>query len=302
MSALGASTLLLGLAWFAVINVVLSAVSWCLAQGLLVSRYRERGGLILGLRLLPAASATVFVTTMFAPGHWRLEPVGSDESFGVVVYAAAALGFAIVCLSAWRGARLVRAGRVLLRREPPVAGVSLAGIVRTRILVGREVLTRLTPGELDVAIAHERAHRTACDNLKRFAIACAPDLLGASRTARRLEERWHAAAEAAADARAVDGDERRALNLASALVKVAKLDVEKPLWPSSPVWSLLHDPPLLESRIRRLVAGHPPASKPPRITRAVLFAAMGTVAVLLTGVALAGTLHRLTETLVRTLP
>ena len=52
---------------------------------------------------------------------------------------------------------------------------------------------------------------------------CAPDLFGWTRVARQLEERWQAEAECEADACAVRGDGQRAVMLASALVKVARL-------------------------------------------------------------------------------
>jgi hypothetical protein len=294
------STILLGLAWFAALNGILSAVSWCLARVILASRHRERGVLLLGLRMLPAAGSLIFVVTLFVPGHWWLEPDGSGEAFGLALFALAAFGLAILGLSIRRGIRIVRAGQSLMRRDPPIVGVSLAGIVRTRILVGPEVAERLTPAELEVAIAHERAHREACDNLKRFAMACAPDLFGVSRMARRLEQGWHAAAEAAADARAVNGDERRALDLASALVNVAKIDVELPVGPAA--WSLLHDPPLLETRVRRLVSARTPLYDPPGIAGVVVAAGLGAMTVLIAGAVLAEPIHRLTETLVRVLP
>jgi len=297
MSAVAFSTVLLGLAWFGALNAILSAVSWCFARVLLPSRHREWGGLLLGLRLLPAAGSLIVVLTLFVPGHWQLEPDAPGEGFGLVVYALAMVGLAILGLSIGRGARLVRAGHVLMRRDPPVAGVSLAGIVRPRILVGPGVMDCLTPAELDVAIAHERAHRQACDNLKRFAMACAPDVFGVSGTARRLEERWHAVAEAAADARAVNGDERRALDLASAVVKVAKIDLELPV--RRPAWSLLHDPPLLETRIRRLVGTRPPVGVPPRIGATAVTAGFGAIGLLMAGAVLADPIHRLTEALVR---
>src|SRR6185295_4265020 len=178
---------------------------------------------------------------------------------------------AMLARSAWRAASIVRAGWHLrachdlphvggdrsIHEVRNLSGVSLVGLLRTRILVGDAVRRTLTNEELGVALAHEAAHRLAGDNVKRSAIYCAPDFFWLFRGARRLESAWHAAAECAADARAVAGSRARALDLASALVKVSRLAAKSPSWAVSPVWSALHDPPLLDMRVRRLVSGAP---------------------------------------------
>src|SRR5262249_19691951 len=134
-------------------------------------------------------------------------------------------------------------------------GVSLAGILRPRILIGSATLAALTSDELDVAISHEVAHRRSRDNFKRFLIFCAPYVLGWLPAARWLEDGWQAEAECLADALAVGGDEMRAVVLASALVKVARLTRPASVPLASVAWSAFHVPTLLELRIRRLVSG-----------------------------------------------
>ena len=133
-------------------------------------------------------------------------------------------------------------------------GISLAGIWQPKIFIGPEALAALTPAELDLAIAHEIAHRRSNDNLKRFAMCCAPDFFGWTSVARRLEQQWQAEAECDADAHAVRGDDGRAIALASALVKVARLERVGGLRAASPAFSAFHVPTLLELRVRRLVA------------------------------------------------
>ena len=208
--------------------------------------------MLLTTRLLPAVASSVFVLAVFLPAHWRFEPAETDESFGLVLGGLAAIGLSLAlaqcvacrsgaCLPAtasplWRGvrglwSRAMRDGAFELGGLP---GVSLAGIWRPRILIGSEALSALTPAELDVAISHEVAHRRSQDNLKRFLMFCAPDLFGWTRVARQLEERWQAEAECEADARAVRGDGQRAVVLASALVKVARLGCAGTLHPVSP--------------------------------------------------------------------
>jgi beta-lactamase regulating signal transducer with metallopeptidase domain len=190
-----------------------------------------------------------------------------------VLGSLAAFGAFLIVRSAWRAAQIVRTDLrlAMLTRQAatPLAasseadafevgglqGVSLAGILRPRILVGSAAAAALTPAELDAAISHEVAHQRSRDNLKRFLIYCAPDVLGWSGAARRLEEAWQAESECQADARAVRGDERRALVLASALVKVARLMRRPGLIVPSPGWSAFHVPSLLETRVARLVSG-----------------------------------------------
>ena len=233
-----------------------------------------------------------------------------------MLYALSALGAALLLRSAARMSVVARAGWRLraCKRLSPVdltarvyeveglGGVSLAGVFRTRILVGAAVRGSLTEAELDVALAHERAHRRAFDNLKRFVMFCAPDLFGGSAASRKVEAAWRATAEWLADARAVDGDGTRAVQLASALVKVSRLALAPSPVLSSPAWSTLHDPPLLELRVRRLVGGRAPvAATPSRAYRIVCLTLFATV--LLSCVTLAApSVHQLTEALVRFLP
>ena len=181
-------------------------------------------------------------------------------------------------------------------------GISLAGIWQPKILIGSDALDALTPTELDLAIAHEIAHRRSNDNLKRFAMCCAPDFFGWTSVARRLEQQWQAEAECEADAHAVRGDGGRAVALASALVKVARLERVGGLRPASPAFSAFHVPTLLELRVRRLVAD----SALPSADRGWMWR-LGTTASLVLAAGLWFTdfshaLHVITEALVASLP
>ena len=184
---------------------------------------------------------------------------------------------------------------------PGFAGVALAGVFRPQILVGTAARAALTPAEFDVAVSHEVAHRNSRDNLKRVVMFCAPDLLGWTAAARRLEERWLAQAECLADAHAVGDDDQRALALASALVKVARMtDGSSAL--RSPAWSAFHEPGFLESRVRQLVEGYPP--RPQGARRLWYAVAISCVSVLSVfwSLGLAHRLHDVTEALVTNLP
>ncbi len=306
---------LLALFWFALSNLLSSAVAWLAARALLLGR-PQSAGLLLAVRLLPLTLSTAFVLGVFLPSHYLFEPAESDESFGLVMGSAALLACAILLRSVWRAGRILLTDRrlaALTQRDAmpltagvyevhDLPGVSLAGILRPKILVGSAAVAALTPGELDVAISHEIAHQRSRDNLKRFLVHCAPDMFGLTATARRLEEAWQAEAECSADAQAARGDAGRAVVLASALVKVARLSRRSGMVVPSPAWSAFHVPTLLETRVRRLVHGR--LSTPLRIdllSRGLLALALGgPAAVWLMDASYA--FHLVTEFLVASLP
>jgi hypothetical protein len=307
------SSALLGLAWFAVVNVALAVTSWVIERVTMDRHHSWSADSLLAVRLLPSVAAVVFVGVGFLPSHLWFEE-DRPESFGIVLGGLALLSLAMLTRSLWRVASVCRTGlrfRTFVRlaagsgagalEVPGFAGVALAGVFRPQILVGTDARAALTPAEFDVAVSHEIAHRDSRDNLKRVLMFCAPDLLGLTAAGRRLEERWLAQAECLADAHAVGSDDERALALASALVKVARLS-GGPSPFRSPAWSAFHEPGLLENRVRQLVTGYPAM---PRKTRRAWHA------VAITGVSilpsfwtlgLAHRLHVVTEALVTNLP
>ena len=260
-----ATSAVLGLIWFGVTNLAATLIACGLTRA--TDSRRLSAGSLLTLRLMPAAVSTFFVAALFLPAHLRHEPANSDESFGIALVSAAVLSLLLIGRGVVRAVRALRtdiAVAAVMRRRarpyghafevPGFAGVSLAGILRPRIFIGSSALAALTPAELDAAIAHELAHRRSLDNFKRFLICCVPDVFGLLPIARRLEDRWEAETECQADARAVCGDTSRAVVLASALIKVARLPRPAAIHPA-PLWSGFHAAALLETRVRRLVDG-----------------------------------------------
>jgi Zn-dependent protease with chaperone function len=260
-------------------------------------------------------ASTFFVYAFFLPAHLRFEEREVEESFGLVLGMLAVAGAAIVARSLWRAAHTIWLGRRLLQAArriatrlddgtlalPGLPGISLAGIVRTNVLIGRDALHALSAAELDVAISHEMAHRRSRDNVKRFLMYCAPDVFGLLGVAQALERKWEAEAECLADSAAVDGDRQRAMLLASALVKVARLTYRGPMIVPPPAWSAFHVPTLLESRIRRLVDGDLPRAPRGRIW--LVMALAGSAAPVVVWLAdLSYTLHAVTEAMVTRLP
>jgi beta-lactamase regulating signal transducer with metallopeptidase domain len=305
-------TLVLAFACFAIVNMAASLIAWAAAAVVQTRREGMRGGTLLAIRLFPAVASLAATVVLFVPSHWLTEARDANESFGATIYLLAALGAGLILRAIGRAAALARADRRLRAAEHPsallplarqadgVPGLALAGLFRTRILIGRHVAAALTAAELDVAIAHELAHRGAVDNMKRWAFYCAPDLFGFSGRARRLERDWHVAAESVADARAVNGSRQRAIDLASALVKVARLTID-PAVSSTPAWSTFNDPALLKRRVEQLMCVAPNAA-PSRPGRAAIIAAAMLTAAIMMVPALAATIHVATEAAVAVLP
>lgn len=312
------SSVLLACFWFAVANLAATAIAWVVARivGSRDAHGRTDAGLLIVVRLLPAAASVFFVGVLFLPAHWIYEPVEGDEAFGVAMSAVAAFGAALLARGAGRALRVVWQDLRLtsLTRESATPldggafqirgmyGVSLAGVLKPRILVGSAAVEALTPAELDAAIAHEVAHRGSRDNLKRFLMHCAPDVFGWSAAARRIEELWQAEAERQADARAVRGDERRAVVLASALIKVARLAPRPGAVEPSPAWSAFHVPTLLETRVKRLASGRLEAAHGCRALWRATVAAAVAIPAAAWAFDLSYALHLATEALVSRLP
>lgn len=319
-------TLVLALAWFGAVNLGLSAMAaatwWLVERGAVRLRARSAPAVLLALKLLPGVVALVFTFVVFLPAQWRFEPEGVDESAGYSLIALGLLGGVTLALAMRRAVRDARVTRTLERgwmaraaearrlaggRLPvyflPDAApiISLAGLRRPRVFMARSVVEAFTEDELDLSLAHELAHHATRDNLKRVLVACSPDLLGIWSSGRALEQRWRAAVEFAADARAVRGSEERAVSLASALLKVARL---APALGLSTAGSAFYDGTLLWARIDRLLAPATNDVSAPPLARvwSVSLGGMTLLAAVLAAEAVWFGVHLATEGLVRFLP
>jgi Zn-dependent protease with chaperone function len=178
--------------------------------------------------------------------------------------------------------------------------VSLVGTRRPWLFVAEPALSALTPDELTVVLAHEGAHVRARDNLKALLVEAAVVPFGLGD---EIARDWMQAAEEDADERAVGGSADRALALASALVKVARLT------PAGASLALagttLHRGEGLALRVNRLLAG-------PGSTRSaggsisreqhLTLLALGVLAVVGSLPFALPAVHRALETVVRALP
>lgn len=240
------------------------------------------------LRLLPCAVAVVFVLGLCVPSYLWLEPSTTSERVGPiciisgilgvicwllsVVRAARAMLYARSCDKQWNSAARASGGNgerpslLIVDSGPPILAVS--GLVRRRFIISRNVVDSLSEEELESALSHERAHLTYNDNLKRLVLLLIPDIFPFFRTLRVLEENWSRFTEWAADDFAAQGDSVRAVSLASALVRVARLGVSPRLPPLST--SLLACNRDLSVRVDRLLRiGKGDAGVNPRVWKVV---------------------------------
>jgi Zn-dependent protease with chaperone function len=235
---------------------------------------RRAALLLLVLRMLPAVLAAVTVLAVCVPSYLWLEPAGGAERVGAACLSAAALGLA-VCLFA--GARLCRAAvrsRRFVRAQSPC--LAMAGILRPRLIVSPAVRHTLTAEQFEAALDHERAHWVSRDNLKRLLLLLAPGLLPFCPGFRRLDRAWTRFTEWAADDSAVAGSPARSLSLASALVRVARLQVRPVALPLAT--SFLGETPDFAARVARLLNPAPRPESPPRKGALISAAAACTLA------------------------
>ena len=318
----------LTLAWFFVVNVLVSAVVALMARWLLARLPATSAGTWLWLRLAPSVSATAFVGAVFLPSYWKYEPRDVAEGFDVMVLVCAAAALAAGTAGLVRGAsawhRASRRARGWMRSARPLALpgtdipgfeveaeaplMALVGVVQPRLLVTRGLIAALTPEELAASVAHEVGHSRGRDNFKRLAMRAAPDVFAATCGVRMidsafhaLEQRWAAASEHRADRLASEHDATLRCALASALVKVARLTPALPRPTAEPISTLVGGGEIA-SRVRRLLDDRnaPPAAR--SSTARLLAAGVSLAAAAVLYAPLLHRVHDLTEFLVRSLP
>lgn len=206
-------------------------------------RPRSAARFLFVLRMLPFAMGTVAVLFLCVPSYLWLEPQASYERIGWACLTVALLGVAGWVGSIARVARAVGASvrighawqksgceallpgdlakAVIVEKDGPL--LALVGVFRPRLVVSRAMLRSLSTEELQLALQHEIAHRSSRDNLKRLLLLLAPTPIPFFRGFASLQHTWAKLSEWAADDEAVRGDSRRALSLAAALLRVARM-------------------------------------------------------------------------------
>lgn len=273
--------LALGLTTFLVMNVALSA-GWLAAWMVVRTRIdnvRRRAGVAFACRIAPPMLAALITLAFFVPAWIGYEPVPTSERAGIqLLMLAAASAFGLLAAS-WRSWRLAHDTNRLLREwnrgassfaipgtgiraasmENAFPTMAVVGIFRPQLFVATRLRSALLPEELSVAAAHELAHARRGDNLRRALMLARRALLPLPGTA-ILDRDWSRASELAADDEAASTRAEAALDLASALVKIARLISDRTT-PLAPMASFVtgDGAATIEERVRLLAerAGQP---------------------------------------------
>ena len=284
-------------------------------------RPRSAAHFLFGLCVLPCALGAGAVLFFCVPSYLWLEPQASPERVGWTCFTLAILGVVTWLGSFARAAGALAAsirfrgawqdvGRAILLEESSTAIIvnkdapllALAGLFRPRLIVSNALLRSLSQEELQVALQHENAHRDSRDNLKRLVLLLTPTPIPFVRVFSSLEQRWAKLSEWAADDEAVRGDSQRALSLATALLRVARMMGAPPRL-SFLDTSLCADDRDLSARVERLLHVEPLRTKPPSRTRTfAIGSTLGTAvcfALFLTWPATLSSVHRLLELFLR---
>ena len=236
---------------------------------------RTRAELLFVMRIGPPTIAIIWIAAFMIPSYLVYEPHSTDEFVSLKLGTLAAISAVGVSFAIWRGIRSWLATRSLLRmwlanaapldlRQVSLPAyklshsfpiIAVVGTFRPRLFIAEHVLAILTKDELSAAIAHEYGHIAAYDNLKR-------SLLRASRAAlliipcgRSLDRAWGEAAESAADEHAAQKSSAVALNLASALVRIARMIPadNRQVMPASAFFVGAEETRGVKARVRRLL-------------------------------------------------
>lgn len=204
----------------------------------------ERVRLLFALRVTPPALAASLVFALLLPAYLMHEPPNTDEEVGVKLLLLSAASACGVLLAFWRVARTWlstrRLARDWMRHAEPFAAegvrvpayrishrfpvIAVIGVLRPRLFIASQIFDALSDGELASALAHERGHVEARDNLRRAVLQAAQDaLLLLAPLGRSLRCEWQRESEMAADEFAASAGPAAALDLASAIVKISKL-------------------------------------------------------------------------------
>lgn len=225
------------------------------------------------LRSLPVAAAVTLVAGLVMPAFLFFEPAHASEAVGPALWILALLGSLLLAsglahaagsaFATWRIERQWLRSAMPLEFNPP-AGVpayavdsftpvvALVGVLAPKLMAAQSLIDVCDPHELANIVAHEQGHLRARDNLKRWLMACAPDLLRWTPEHHAITVAWDDAAEDAADDAATAGHEVARVDLAALLVKVARLSAGSG-WTAATVSPFIQAD-RLDRRVRRLLS------------------------------------------------
>ena len=295
---------------FGVFFLLYAGLSFVLVVCWRIVRNRLGTTALFTLRVLPLVFAAAIVLLVALPSFLYLEPHSGEETLGLAGILTALGGGAIVLIGlisaalAWRRASRFLAlcaahsrqlktdvGVPAFEVSGPAPALLVGGVCRPRLLVSGRAAELLNQREMDVAIRHELAHIRRRDNLKKLVLHfCVFPFLAA------LDREWLMAAEIAADDFAVN-DEQAALDLASALLKIARDSSSAPM-PALAMSLVPERGAAISARVERLLSWKRPANQRRSWRALVVVAAVAVLAVTHYPWVLAQ-MHEFTEILVR---
>ncbi|MGI8918070.1 MAG: M48 family metalloprotease [Pyrinomonadaceae bacterium] len=232
--------------------------------------------LIFLLRTFPVVLGIVCVSLLLIPAYLEHEPRDGHEPVSLklaIIASVSAIGLALALfrgLAAWRATS--RLNSDWLRHAEPITlpqvkipsyriqhqfpVIAIVGVLRPRLFIAEQVLDSLGQEELIAAIEHEAGHVVSNDNLRRGLMRACRDVLVMIPSGRLLDRAWLEASESAADEHAAERGRRVALDLASALVKIARLIPSgmKPAMPAGAfIVSAQEEESGVKARVRRLM-------------------------------------------------
>lgn len=238
---------------------------------------RTRAEILFVMRIGPPVIAIVAIAAFMIPSYLTYEPHHTEEVVSWKLGGLAALSAIGVALAFARGVRSWLATRSLLKQwlssstqiqldaikvptfvfEHPFPIIAVVGAIRPRLFIAAQVLESLSEEEMAAAIDHEYGHLAAHDNFKRSVMRISRAALLLIPCGRSLDRAWSDASESAADEYAAQRSSLVALNLASALVRIAKMipKGQQQIMPASVSAFLAgnDDVPRVRTRVRRLV-------------------------------------------------
>lgn len=274
---LGLSLLLAALLTFNSVATLVIAGLWRLAGRATDSwTAAARARLLFSLRILPPVLAFLTVSLLLVPSYLAYEPRHAAETVSFKLALLAIFSATGIAVSVYRGIGTHRATANLtsdwLRQGKPIQIpgiyirsyeikhafplIGIVGFLRPRLFIASQVLEVLTPEEITAAVAHENGHLTARDNLKRGLLQACRDALLIIPCGRLLDRSWSEASEEAADENAARQGNGVALDLASALVKIARIIPlgGRPTMPAGVFLLGDEETKGIKSRVRRLIA------------------------------------------------
>jgi Zn-dependent protease with chaperone function len=237
---------------------------------------RTRAEILFVMRIGPPVLAIVAIVAFMIPSYLIYEPHASGESVSwklglLATFSAIGVGLAIARgIRTWLATRrllkdwlanstqieleAISVPTFVLQHSFPI--IAVVGAIRPRLFIADHVLESLSAEELAAAVSHECGHLAAHDNFKRSVMRVSRAALLLIPCGRSLDRAWSEASESAADEHAAQQSSLVALNLASALVRIARMipSGQRQEVPAAVSTFLAgDDSPGVKVRVRRLV-------------------------------------------------